>query len=233
MIARAWSVQHSHLACENFSRRARRPQDELRKSCTSLCGPLSPRVSRHSAPHQRESGERVGVRGEPLGCTFPTIAHRVKLYQKIRQELAFFRASFFVQSDSAVQLRRAWEKHVQAARPSPHPLPARAQMGRATSCDTRGEGAPAVVLFNAAARCVHPLGRCPRLQGARICHSGMWRKCHGLNRSRRFNNSVTELLRPAFTRKSTKKLAKWRPVRASCGIGGTIGAALTVNASLR
>jgi hypothetical protein len=98
------------------------------------------------------------VRGEPLGCTFPTIAHRVKLYQKIRQELAFFRASFFVQSDSAVQLRRAWEKHVQAARPSPHPLPARAQMGRATSCDTRGEGAPAVALYDAAARCVHPLG---------------------------------------------------------------------------
>ena len=62
-----------------------------------------------------------------------------------------------MQSNSAEPMRRPWEAHVQAARPSPNPLPAAALTRGATSCDTRGEGSPAVLLFNAATRCVHPL----------------------------------------------------------------------------
>jgi hypothetical protein len=65
------------------------------------------------------------------------------------------RLRFFVQPNSAVTLRRVWKAYVEAARPSPKPLPAVALVRRVTSCDTRGEGSPAVVLIVASdARCV-------------------------------------------------------------------------------
>ncbi len=98
------------------------------------------------------------MRGEPLGRTFPTTAHCVKL-KGLRQTLAYF-----VQANLAGRKKA----HVQAARPSPKPLPAAYRMRSATSWG-RGERGPQPLRY-AVRRpdvCIPQVWR-PRLQaGAR------------------------------------------------------------------
>jgi len=108
--------------------------------------PLSPHVSRSSAPHQQSSGERVGVRGEPLGRALPTIAHRAKLevFRRAIASLAWMALNLIARCNTralsmgcdVVRGKRASKKLA----PDPNPLPALALMQRATSCDTLGEG---------------------------------------------------------------------------------------------
>jgi hypothetical protein len=111
----------------------------------------SPRVSHDVArPISTRAGRGFGVRSEPPGRVFPTIAHRVKL-EDFRQTFAF--------SCNQTRLGRcAVRRKRRSGWPLTQPLPAAALMRRAASRDTRGEGSPAVVPHNAAARCVHPLG---------------------------------------------------------------------------
>ncbi len=109
------------------------------------CGlPLPACRTTQRAASTKQRGEGWGE-GEPLGRTFPTTAHRVKL-EGLRQTLAYF-----------VQANLAGRKaHVQAARPSPKPLPAAYLMRSATSWG-RGERGPQPFCYAVRPRCVHPL----------------------------------------------------------------------------
>jgi hypothetical protein len=102
---------------------------------TTAADPLSPRVQRRSAPQQRNSGERVWGEG---WAPWTHVSNPSR------------------PTHSAGPLRCAREARVQAARPSPKPLPAAVLVWRATSYDTRGEGSPAVAPGDAATKCLQP-----------------------------------------------------------------------------